>query len=162
MEHSRLRHIVIAIAAPAVLLALLPACATSKPAEPSAAEPTTQQRALARYEAYAGPPVDSFTWLGHFDSWEALGKDRLLVYTTPRDAYLLKIAPPCDLRFVISKVGITSANATVYKGLDSIVVNNALAGGPWDCPIQEIRVLDVHRMKADLRNPQPPAQPAHP
>jgi hypothetical protein len=103
---------------------------------PSAAAPTTQERALARYEAYAGPSI-------------------------ARDAYLLTVASPCDLRFVIYKVGITSTHATVNKGLDSIVVNNALAGGPWECAILEIRPVDVRRMKADLRNPQPPAEPAH-
>lgn len=160
MEHKGLRHTLIALGAAAALVALLASCSTNKAAGPSAAEPTTQQRALARYEAYAGPPVDSFTWLGHFDSWEGLGENRLLVYTTPRDAYLLKIAPPCDLRFVVNKVGITSSNAAVYKGLDSVVVNNAAAGGPWQCAILEIRPVDVRRMKADLRNPQPPAQSA--
>jgi hypothetical protein len=109
-ERSGLRHTLIAIGAAAALMALLAGCSTSQPAGPSAPAPTTtQERALAQYEAYAGPPVDSFTWLGRFDSWEALGKDRLAVYTTSRDAYLLKIASPCDLRFVIYKVGITSA-----------------------------------------------------
>lgn len=171
MEHNGLRHRLIAIGAAAALMALLAGCATNKPAGPSAAapttppstQPTTQERALARYEAYAGPPVDSFTWLGRFDSWEALGKDRLAVYTTPRDAYLLKIGPPCNLRFVLSKVGITSSNTKVYRGLDSIVVSDTLGGGPWDCPIQEIRPVDVHRMKADLaRGADPTAPPAHP
>lgn len=158
-----MRHAIIAIAAAAALTALLTGCSTNKPAGDSAAAPTTQERALARYEAYAGPPVQSFSWLGRFDSWEALGKDRLLVYTTPRDAYLLKIGPPCNLRFVLYKVGITSAHSTVYQGLDSIVVSDTLGGGPWDCPIQEIRPLDVHRMKADLaRGADPTAPPAHP
>ena len=161
MEHSRLRHTVITVGAAAAAMALLAGCTTNKAAGPAATEPTTQQRALARYEAYAGSPVDSFTWLGRFDSWQALGENRLLVYTTPRDAYLLKIAPPCDLRFVVDRVGLTSTNATVYKGLDSVVVSNAAAGGPWQCAILEILPVDISRMKADLRNPQPrPAQPA--
>ena len=160
-----MRHTLIAIGAAAALMALLAGCSTTQPAGPSAAAPTaptTQERALARYEAYAGPPIDSFTWPGRFDSWEALGKDRLAVYTNVRDAYLLKIASPCDLRFVIYKVGITSTHVTVNKDLDSIVVNSALAGGPWECAILEIRPVDVRRMKADLRNPPPPTQPAHP
>jgi hypothetical protein len=155
-----LRHTLIAIGAAAALMALLAGCSTNKAARPSAAQPTTQQHALARYDAYAGPPVDSFTWLGRFYSWEALGENRLLVYTTPGDAYLLKIAPPCDLRFVVDRVGITSTNAAVYKGLDSVVVSNAAAGGPWQCAILEIRPVDVRRMKADLRNPPPAIQPA--
>jgi hypothetical protein len=91
----------------AALLSLLTACASSRPASETtgasaggastAAPATAQQRALARYDAYAGRPVKSFTWLGHFDSWEPLGKDRLLVYTKPNEAYLLKVSGPCDV-----------------------------------------------------------------
>jgi hypothetical protein len=142
------------------LLFLVGGCTSTGPAggTTSGAAPVTQERALARYSSYAGPPVPSFTWLGHFDSWEALGKDRLVVYTTPSDAYLLKVAPPCDLRFVIYRVGLTSTASTVSSGLDSVVVDNAAAGAPWQCPIEEIRQVDVRRMKADLHRD---AQPAH-
>ena len=70
-------------------LVLLDACA-SGPQQKSA-----QELALDRYNAYAGPPIQSFWWPGHFDSWEPLGKDHLVVFTTPFDAYLLKVWPPC-------------------------------------------------------------------
>jgi len=153
-----------------VALLLLAACATTGPAAGGAAAPaagaatnaapaTAQERALVRYSAYAGPPVESFNWLGRFDSWEALGKDHLLVYTTPSDAYLLKVSGPCDVRFAAGPIGITSTNSTVLAGLDSIVVNSGV-GGSWQCPIAEIRPLDVHRMKAEARaqSQQPPAQ----
>jgi hypothetical protein len=143
-------------------LSLLAACAsgsrpaaeptgTSAAAASTAAPATTQERALARYQAYAGKPVNSFTWLGRFDSWEPLGKDQLLVYTRPNEAYLLKVRGPCDLRFATGALGITSANSTVYAGLDSIAVNTGV-GGPWQCPIDEIRPLDVRGMKADLQS----------
>lgn len=71
-------------------------------------------------------PAADFTWLGRFDSWEPLGKDHLLVYTRPNEAYLLKVSGPCDVRFATGPIGITSTNYTVYAGLDSIAVN----GGP--------------------------------
>lgn len=144
----------------AALLTLLAACAGTRPPSETtgtsaggastAAPATAQQRALARYDAYASRPVKSFTWLGHFDSWEPLGKDWLLVYTKPNEAYLLKVSGPCDLNFAIGPVGITSNNYTVYAGLDSIVVNSG-PGGKWQCPIDEIRPLDVRGMKADLQ-----------
>jgi Family of unknown function (DUF6491) len=133
----------------AAALALLAACATGSGGGAPAA--TTQERALARYQAYAGAPVQSFNWLGRFESWEPLGKDHLLVYTRPAEAYLLKISGPCDLRFAFNSVGISSTNSTVYQGLDSIVVRDAAAGGPWACRIDEIRPLDVRRMKAEMR-----------
>jgi hypothetical protein len=130
-----------------------------------------QQQSLARYEAYAGPPLQYFTWLGRFDSWEPLGKDRLVVYTTPSDAYLLKVWPGCDLSFVIGGIGISSTSRTVYSGLDSVTVNTG-AGGLRRCPISEIRKVDYTRMRADMRaqsqsgkaseptQPPPPANPA--
>ena len=145
----------------AALLSLLAACASNRPAAEApgapvggvgtAAPATAQERALARYSAYAGRPVKSFTWLGRFDSWEPLGKDRLLVYTRPNEAYLLKVSGPCDVRFATGPIGLTSTNYTVYAGLDSITVNGG-PGGRWQCPIDEIRPLDVRGMKADLQS----------
>jgi len=152
--------------AAAAILALLGGCATSSSAtNPSAGAGTAaQQQALARYLAYAGPPIQSFTWLGRFYSFEPLSKDQLVVYTTPNDAYLLKVSPPCDLRFVINAIGITSTASTVYARLDSVTINSAGTGpGPWRCPIDEIRRIDYKRMRADQRaqaqNPPPSAAP---
>jgi hypothetical protein len=149
---------------------LLAACASPRPAAggtaaapggnagSNAAPSTAQDRALARYRTYAGPPVQSFNWLGRFDSWEPLGKDQLLVYTRPNEAYLLKVSGPCDVRFATGPIGITSTNSTVLAGLDSILVNSGV-GGSWQCPIAEIRPLDVGRMRAEARSQgqQPPA-----
>jgi hypothetical protein len=145
------------------MLTVLAACASSRHADgvagataagtSTAAPATAQQRALARYEAYAGRPAKSFTWLGHFDSWEPLGKDRLLVYTKPNEAYLLKVSGPCDVNSTIGPIGISSTNYTVYQWLDSIVVNSGPGGGGrWECRIDEIRPLDVRGMKADLQS----------
>jgi hypothetical protein len=149
------------------MLSLLAACASSSPAgeaarasaggASTATAATAQERALARYDTYAGPPLKSFTWLGRFDSWEPLGKEHLLVYTKPNEAYLLKVSGPCDVRFATGPVGITSSNYTVYAGLDSIAVNSGIAG-KWQCPVDEIRPLDVRRMKAALQS-QDKAQP---
>jgi hypothetical protein len=161
---GRLRRTFISLGAAATMLALLAACASTRPAGGGAAAApgapaTAQERALARYGAYAGSPVQSFNWLGRFDSWEPLGEDHLLVYTRPNEAYLLKVSRPCDLRFAAGPIGITSPNSTVYAGLDSIVVKSGV-GGRWQRPIDEIRPLDVHRMKAEARapTPQPSAQ----
>jgi hypothetical protein len=143
------------------MLALLGACTSTRPADDATAAAatagadstgkpaTTQERALERYSSYAGPPVQSFTWLGHFDSWEPLGQDHLLVYTRANEAYLLKVSGGCDLRSGINTVGITSSNSAVYAGLDSIVVKNSLQGS-WQCRIDEIRPVDVHRMKSAM------------
>ena len=142
-----------ALAAAAALAALQGGCATSAPGSPPASTGTpAEQRALARYLAYAGPPVPYFTWFGRLYSWEGLAKDTLVVFTVPDEAYLLKVWPPCDLRFVINAVGITSTAHTVYARSDSITVNSAGTGpGRWRCPIDEIRKIDYRRMRADER-----------
>jgi hypothetical protein len=150
MERPMTR-ILTALSAASILT--LAACATGGPAKPQAPTGTpAQQRALARYMAYAGPPIPSFTWLGQFWSWEPLGKDTLAVFTVPDEAYLLKVWPPCDLRFVINGIGITSTARTIYAHADSITTNSAGTGpGRWRCPIDEIRKIDYKRMKADER-----------
>src|SRR5215472_8342905 len=142
-----------ALVAVAALAALEGGCATAPAGSPPAPTGTpAEQRALAQYLAYAGPPIPYFTWLGRLYSWEGLGKDTLVVFTVPDEAYLLKVWPPCDLRFVINAVGITSTAHTVYAHSDAITVNSAGTGpGRWRCPIDEIRRIDYKRMRADER-----------
>lgn len=150
--------------AAASILALA-GCATHGPSAPPAPTGTpAQQQALARYMKYAGPPIPYFTWLGHFWSWEPLGKDTLAVFTLPDEAYLLKVWPPCDLRFVFETIGITSTARTIYAGTDSITINSAGTGpGRWRCPIEEIRKIDYRRMRVDQRAQaqQTQGQPGH-
>ena len=109
-----------------------------------------QREALARYRAYAGAPVASFTWLGPLYSWEALGADRLVVFTSPSDAYLLKVWSTCDLRWVIGPIGITDTAGTVNAHLDAVTLSSS-AAGPLRCPIDEIRPVDYSRMLAQIR-----------
>ena len=121
----------------------------------STAHQTDQER-LAQYAAYAGPPIQQFTWLGHFDGWEALGQTDLVVFTTPSDAYLLKVWPPCDLRFAFdgrrdATIGVTSTGGTVSARLDSVIERSPAVGGRTVCPISEIRRVDYRRMLADER-----------
>jgi hypothetical protein len=99
-----------------------------------------------RYEAYAGPPVDHLTWLGRFDGWNPIGRDELVVWTTPSNAYLIKVTQPCDdLRFA-NRVELTSTAGTVNSLFDFVKVRG------WRCPIQQIRPIDYKRLKEDLRN----------
>jgi Family of unknown function (DUF6491) len=151
-EHS-MRAMCRALAIAALLV--LAACSSGPQ------QKTSQDLALQRYMAYAGPPIQSFWWPGRFYSWEPLGKDRLLVLTTASDAYLLKIWPPCDLRSVVTTIGLTTTSSYVYAHLDSVTMNSAGTGpGRWRCPIEEIRKVDYRRMRADMRAGKPPPAPA--
>jgi len=138
---------------------LLGACASNSQSPPGSGTPA-QQQALARYTTYAGPPIRSFTWLGRFWSWEPLSKDQLVVWTTNNEAYLLKVWPPCDLRFTGLGIGISSTASTIYAGLDSVVVRSG--GGPQKCPIDSIRKIDVQHMRAVEHQPPPAEMPAAP
>lgn len=133
----------------ALALAALTGCAST-----AAVHQSDAQRA-ASYARYEGPPISEFTWLGHFYSWEVLGRDQLVVFTTPSDAYYLKVWSSCDLRFVMNRqggqaIGITSTGGTVSSGLDSIIENSP-STGHMHCPISEIRRIDYRRMMADRR-----------
>jgi hypothetical protein len=130
----------------AVLLAAvasLVACATT--AQRKAADVTP---ARARYLAYAGPPVSSFTWLGSYMGWEAVSDDELVLFLSPTRAYYLKVWSPCGdrggLRWVYH-IGLTKTTGTVYTRFDSVIADR------WRCPISEIRPVDWGRMKADAR-----------
>ena len=134
--------------ATAVGLVLLVSCASSTH--------QSDQERRAQYAAYAGPPIQQFTWLGHFDSWEPLGQTDLVVFTTPSDAYLLKVWRPCDLRFAFNRrggesIGVTSTGGTVSAGLDSVIERSPAVGSRTVCPISEIRKVDYRRMLADER-----------
>jgi hypothetical protein len=125
---------------------LLAGCSSGIPRHDS------QAQIRERYQSYAAPPIDRFTWLGHFYSWESLGNNQLVVYTTPSDAFLLTVRPPCtDLNFSQS-IGVTSTAGTVNAQLDSVTVKG------WHCPIAEIRRIDMARMRADMKTAAEKAQ----
>lgn len=104
-----------------------------------------QDAQRARYEAYAGAPVDSFTWLGRYDSWQPIGTNEVVVWTTPNQAYLIKVAPPCDNLEFADHIALTSTASTVSARFDFVKVRH------WRCPIQEIRPVDYLRMRQDMR-----------
>jgi Family of unknown function (DUF6491) len=141
------------LAAGLLAAAVLAGCASGIPRH------TSDQELRDRYAAYAGPPINEFTWLGHFYSWEALGKTELVVFTTPSDAYLLKVWPPCDLRFDFNRIEVTSTSGMVSSGLDAVIEHSA-ATGRLRCPISEIRKVDYRRMMADQRQKRQPANAA--
>jgi uncharacterized protein DUF6491 len=124
------------------IAALLAACSSISLKEREQAE-------LARIAAYAGQPVDHFTWLGRYDGWKPIGKEEALVWTSPDKAYLIKVAPCEDLRFA-SHIGLTSTLHTVYsRGLDYVRVRGSR------CPIKQIRPVDYGRLQADLSRERP-------
>lgn len=119
----------------AALLLSLSGCASMKNRE-------SDEQVLARYMDNAGEPVDQFSYLGRFDGWRALGRDKVVVWTGVNDAYLLTVQTPCsDLQFA-QKIALTSNTGTVNRGFDSVQV------GPHNkCRINEIRKVDYKKVR---------------
>jgi hypothetical protein len=99
----------------------------------------------ARFEAYAGKPVDHFTWLTRYEGWEPISRNQLVVWTGINQAYLITVFSPCtDLMFA-RRIGLTSTTDTVYAHFDSVRAEG------WHCIIDTIRPVDYRRMQHDLR-----------
>jgi hypothetical protein len=114
-----------------------------------------QDAQRARYEEYAGTPIEQFTWIGQYNSWAPIGTNELVVWTTPFQAYLIKVAPPCDNLQFVNRIGLTSTANTVYARFDFVKVDHG-----WRCPIQEIRPIDYRRMQQDMRKASDTPAPA--
>jgi Family of unknown function (DUF6491) len=99
----------------------------------------------ARYEAYAGKPVDHFTWLTSYDGWEPISPNQLVVWTDINTAYLITVFHPCtDLMFA-HRITLKPTADTIYAHLDSVHVEG------WNCIISTIQPVDYLRMEHDLR-----------
>ncbi len=128
------------LAVAAIVLALA-ACADT----PGKRDPGST---LAQYRQFAGAPVDSMPFI-RLDSWQPLDDEHLVVWTNPREAYLLTIWPNCDWMTIAPAIGLTSSVHTVYRNIDKVIVPSRLnARFPnQECPISEIRPIDLAAYK---------------
>lgn len=120
-------------AAALVICALLAGCATTVP--PGEAPPD-------EYLPYAGAPVDEFHFFRLYD-WQRAGKDRVVLWTDPGQAYLVTVMPPCVELDFTEYLGVSSTVQTVSR------FESLFPGRHDRCPITEIRPLDVKRLNAD-------------
>ena len=98
-----------------------------------------------RFEAYAGKPVDHFTWFTHYEGWEPISKNQLVVWTDINQAYLVTVFQPCtDLMFA-RRIGLSSTADTLYAHFDSVRAEG------WRCIIDTIQPVDYRRMEQDMR-----------
>ena len=119
---------------------LLTACASARLAEQK------QKETLASYQPYLGEPVAQFTRYSHDDGWTPVDNEHVVVHTNVKEAYLLRVAPPCiNLPFAGVAIGVTERFPhIVSSGFDSIRVRGET------CRILEIRPVDYKRMQKDL------------
>jgi hypothetical protein len=99
--------------------------------------PTTET-----YLQYAGPPIDDFTYLGHYDGFNALGGNDVVIWTTINDAYLIHVMAPCVQLPFANRVELTSTAHTVSRRFDFVIVDHH-----DHCHIDTIRHVDYGAMK---------------
>lgn len=108
----------------------------------------------ARYNAYAGQPVDHFTWVLQHRGWTPINSNQLVAWSDANSPYLITVVQPCpDL--MLSAGGITSTLDEVHARS-----NFVLAAGRR-CSIGTIRPIDYRRMQQDGQR-QADAKPTAP
>jgi hypothetical protein len=93
------------------------------------------------YAPYAGAPIDSFITFG-LHGWEVAGRDKLVIWNGVNEAYLVTLGGICSELQWVQRVAVTSTTHRVSK-FERVHV------GRDSCPIDEIRPLDIKRLKAD-------------
>ena len=67
-------------------------------------------------------PVDRVQTFNRIDNWAPIGRDSLIIWTTPFRPYLVELSSPSyDLRYV-ERIGLTSTAGTVYAKFDDVIV----------------------------------------
>jgi hypothetical protein len=112
------------------------------------------ERVLARYEGYIGAPIRSFTAFRR-DSWQAVSRTQLILWTDTSHAYLLTIAGSCPDLMYAEGIRVSSTGSSIST-FDNVIVRDDR------CPIQEIRPIDVRQMRADEKELRDNPQPAKP
>jgi hypothetical protein len=99
------------------------------------------EQAMEKYEPYVGEPIRGFTAF-RIDSWQAVDRDHLILWTSMNDAWLLTIGGSCpDLMFA-DRIRVTSTGSQIST-FDKVIVRGDT------CLIDTIQPINVRQMKAD-------------
>lgn len=121
----------------AVLLAVggLSACS-------NAADMKRTAQRQAEFTAAAGAPQRNFLFSTPLYSWEALGETQLVVYTKPKEAYILDVKA-CNNLLVTKSIGLTSRLGEVSVNFDRVRTYSPRIS----CVISQIRPVDMRHLK---------------
>lgn len=107
--------------------------------------PETQQRNLDRYLQFAGAPIDEFPFWSLYQ-WELVGPDKIVVWSTVKNAYLLTVAQPCSKLEWARAIGVTSNQRHVVgRTFDFVIADGER------CKIEQIRPIDIAAMRKQAR-----------
>ena len=123
-------------------LAMLLAAAAATPA---IAQQTDSERAdLARYQQYAGAPVDNVKYF-QINGFQYLAPDKVAVWFGVNKQYLLTVQTPCTNLAFANGIGLTAKNNTLYKDFDFVTFDHQR------CKILRIEPVNELKMKQDAR-----------
>ena len=100
----------------------------------------TQAQDLERYEKYADPAVDEFDFWSLY-KWKLVGPEKVIVWSTVNDAYLITVDKPCPGLEWARAIGVTSKQKRIVSRKFDFVTY-----GKGQCHISEIRPIDYKRM----------------
>jgi hypothetical protein len=98
---------------------------------------------LARYQKYAGAPVEDFPIIDLWQ-WQVVGKEKIVVWPTINTAYLITVDKPCPRLEWTRGLSITqNMSMHVTRRFDSVNFEHQR------CRIAEIRPIDYKALRAD-------------
>jgi len=111
---------------------------------------------FARYKQYAGAPIDEFPMFRMW-KWQVVGPERIVIWSTINDAYLVRVEKPCvRLEWTHAVVVTQKMRQKVSKKFDYVVFGNQR------CKIDEILPVDYKAMLKDGKVNEVDALPKSP
>lgn len=102
-----------------------------------------QAKQLAKYERYAGPPIDEFTMTSLYQ-WQVVGPQNVVAWPTINKAYLLTVEKPCTRLQWTNALGISQEmSMKVTQKFDFVTFDHQR------CPISKIQPIDYKALRSD-------------
>jgi hypothetical protein len=151
-EEMKMTHANKLISAAAAALLTLGAVGAS---DEATARATSDESASSADQIPAYEQVDSFVMWNHPYSWSPIDDRTVVLWPTPFEAYLVRIAYPSqDMRYVQS-IGVTQSTSRVYAKFDALQIRG------FRYPIDSIYKLSRDEAR-NLTSRKPRAQPKTP
>lgn len=121
---------------------------------PAIAQQTASERAdLARYQQYAGAPVDNVHYF-QINGFQYLAPDKVAIWFGVNKLYLLTVETPCNNLAFANGIGLTSKNNMLYKNFDFVTFDHQR------CKIVKIEPVNELKMKQDRAKEKAEGAPA--
>lgn len=107
-----------------------------------AQQTSSEASALARYQRYAGAPVDHVRYY-QVQGFQYLAPDKLAIRFAVNQMYLLTVQTPCNNLAFANGIALTAKNNTLYSNLDFVKFDHQ------QCKILKIVPVNELKMKQD-------------